>query len=77
MFAAGSARLADYNRATRRRPTTVLGTYAHLLPHSDEMAAETVAAVLADKPLTTVPTGETQNGFLMRSRAACGQIPLL
>ena len=33
-------------------PKTVLGTYAHLLPHSDAMAAETVAAAIADKPLT-------------------------
>jgi integrase len=33
-------------------PKTVLSTYAHLLPHSDAMAAEAVAAVLADKPLT-------------------------
>ena len=31
---------------------TLLGTYAHLLPHSDAMAAEAVAAVLVDKPLT-------------------------
>jgi len=33
-------------------PKTVLGTYAHLLPHSDTMAAEAVAAALVDKPLT-------------------------
>ncbi len=33
-------------------PKTVLGTYAHLLPHSDEMAAEAVAAIV-DNPLTT------------------------
>ncbi len=33
-------------------PKTVLATYAHLLPHSDAMAAETVAAALVDKPLT-------------------------
>jgi integrase len=33
-------------------PQTVLGTYAHLLPHSDALAAETVAAVIADKALT-------------------------
>jgi integrase len=33
-------------------PKTVLSTYAHLLPHSDSGAAETAAAVLADKPLT-------------------------
>jgi len=34
------------------RPETLLATYAHLLPHSDEQAAATVAAVLVDKPLT-------------------------
>jgi hypothetical protein len=28
-------------------PTTVLGTYAHLLPQSDELAAERVAASLS------------------------------
>jgi integrase len=28
-------------------PNTILSTYAHLLPHSDELAAERVAAVLA------------------------------
>jgi integrase len=33
-------------------PKTLLGTYAHLLPHSDEQAAEMVAAALDDKPLT-------------------------
>jgi integrase len=33
-------------------PTTLLGTYAHLLPRSDAQAAEAVAAVLADKALT-------------------------
>ena len=33
-------------------PKTVLAAYAHLLPHSDAMAAEAVAAVLVDKPLT-------------------------
>ena len=32
-------------------PKTVLATYAQL-PHSDAMAAETVAAALVDKPLT-------------------------
>jgi integrase len=35
-----AARLGD-------NPTTVLGTYAHLLPQSDEVAAERVAAALA------------------------------
>ncbi len=34
------------------RAETLLATYAHLLPHSDEVAAETIAAVLADKALT-------------------------
>jgi hypothetical protein len=34
------------------RAETLLATYAHLLPHSDELAAQTVAAVLVDKPLT-------------------------
>jgi integrase len=33
-------------------PKTVLGTYAHLLPHSDEIAAEAVAAALVDSSLT-------------------------
>ena len=31
-------------------PKTVLGTYAHLLPQSDEMAAERVAAALQPQP---------------------------
>ncbi len=35
------------------RAETILATYAHLLPNSDEIAAETIADVLADKPLTT------------------------
>jgi integrase len=34
------------------RAETLLATYAHLLPHSDEQAAETVAAALVDRPLT-------------------------
>ncbi|HWW91339.1 MAG TPA: tyrosine-type recombinase/integrase [Solirubrobacteraceae bacterium] len=33
-------------------PRTLLGTFAHLLPHSDEQAAEALAAVLVDNPLT-------------------------
>ena len=33
-------------------PTILLGVYAHLLPRSDAQAAETLAAVLDDKPLT-------------------------
>jgi integrase len=33
-------------------PTTMLGTYAHLLPRSDAQAAEAIAAVLADNPMT-------------------------
>lgn len=37
-------------------PKTVLATYAHLLPHSDEQAAVTIAAMLSvDKPLTDRP----------------------
>ncbi len=36
-------------------PTTLLGTYAHLLPRSDVQAAETVAAILGDKPVTSTP----------------------
>ena len=36
-------------------PKTVLSTYAHLLPHSDAIAAEAVAAALIDKPLTADP----------------------
>ena len=38
----GAARLGD-------RAETILATYAHLLPQSDELAAETVAAVLVSK----------------------------
>lgn len=34
------------------RAETLLATYAHLLPHSDEVAADTIAAVLADEALT-------------------------
>ena len=33
-------------------PRTVLATYANLLPHSDATAAEAVAAMIVDKPLT-------------------------
>jgi integrase len=36
-------------------PKTVLDTYAHLLPRSDEQAAAVVAAVLVDKSLTSAP----------------------
>jgi integrase len=37
-------------------PKTVLSTYAHLLPHSDSMAADIIAAAIsADKPLTKPP----------------------
>ena len=39
-----AARLGD-------NPVVVLRTYAHLLPQSDELAAERVAALLADVPL--------------------------
>ncbi len=40
-------------------PRVLLGTYAHLIPRSDEMAAEAVAAAIVDKPWTSghlVPT---------------------
>lgn len=37
---------------------TLLGTYAHLLPHSDAMAAEVVAAAIVDKPLTSTEAPE-------------------
>jgi integrase len=33
-------------------PTTLLGTYAHLLPQSDEQAAQTVAAIIDDRAMT-------------------------
>ncbi len=46
-----AARLGDH-------PQTLLATYAHLLPNSDAMAAEAVAAALVDKPLTQ-PTAVT------------------
>jgi integrase len=36
-------------------PKTILATYAHLLPHSDAMAADAVAAAIVDKPLTPPP----------------------
>jgi hypothetical protein len=31
------------------KPETMLAVYAHVLPHSDEMASAAVAAVLADR----------------------------
>jgi hypothetical protein len=37
-------------------PTILLGVYAHLLPRSDVQAAEAVAGILADKPLTNTAT---------------------
>jgi integrase len=45
-------------------PKTVLSTYAHLLPHSDALAAETIASALfVDKPLTpSVPLDPTPAG---------------
>lgn len=42
-------------------PKTVLSTYAHLLPLSDEMAAQTVAALIVDKPLTSREASKVQN----------------
>jgi integrase len=41
-------------------PKTLLGTYAHLLAHSDEQAAEVVAAALVDNPLTNEAPRELQ-----------------
>jgi integrase len=41
-------------------PRTLLGTYAHLLPHSDAQAAEAVAAILADKALTNAEAAAPQ-----------------
>jgi integrase len=38
-------------------PKTVLSVYSHLLPHSDEMAAEAIASVLVDNPLTEPAAG--------------------
>jgi integrase len=42
-----AARLGDH-------PQTLLSTYAHLLPHSDVMAADAIAAAIVDKPLTEI-----------------------
>jgi hypothetical protein len=39
---------------------TILGTYAHLLPHSDALAAQTVAGLLVDNPLTNDEPPELQ-----------------
>jgi integrase len=44
-------------------PRTLLDTYAHLLPHSDAQAADAVAAILADKPLTDSVVSETQTAL--------------
>ena len=45
---ADQRRPRSYRRCSARgTPQTVLGTYAHLLPQSDEIAAERVAAALA------------------------------
>jgi len=42
-------------------PKTVLGTYAHLLPHSDAMAADAVAAAISvDRPLTEATVDPAQ-----------------
>lgn len=43
-----AARLGD-------NPTTLLSTYAHLLPRSDAQAAEAVAGALDDRPMTNQP----------------------
>jgi hypothetical protein len=36
-------------------PRTTLAVYSHLLPSSDSAAADAVAAILVDKPLTNRP----------------------
>jgi integrase len=38
-------------------PRTTLGVYSHLLPSSDSAAAESLARILVDKPLTNRATG--------------------
>jgi hypothetical protein len=45
----------DWSHSRGPDPTILLSTYAHLLPRSDTQAAQTVAAILADKPLTNAP----------------------
>lgn len=50
-------------------PKTVLSTYAHLLPHSDSIAADAIAAALVDKPLTAEPVGVTDKRTIPISRA--------
>jgi len=51
-----AARLGD-------KPETLLGVYAHLLPKSDEIAADTIAAaILVDKPLTDAPKSPVITG---------------
>jgi integrase len=45
-------------------PKTILGTYAHLLPTSDAMAAEVVAAQLVDKPLTKPAANDAVEPYL-------------
>jgi integrase len=41
-------------------PRVVLATYAHLLPHSDALAAEAVAAAIVDIPLTNPTADEVE-----------------
>jgi integrase len=52
-------------------PKTVLATYAHLLPHSDEAAAQTVAAQLVDNPLTTAGVGDAEPADLQEVPGEC------
>ena len=49
-----AARLSD-------DPKTVLATYAHLLPTSDQQAADTIAAAIVDKSLTSAAVSDHEN----------------
>jgi hypothetical protein len=44
-------------------PKTVLGTYAHLLPHSDAVAADAVASALVNRPLTNGEARELETAL--------------
>lgn len=42
-------------------PKTILATYAHLLPTSDQHAADVIAAAIVDKSLTSAAVSEHEN----------------
>lgn len=44
-------------------PKTILATYAHLLPHSDAMAAEAVAAAIVDGAVTSEPVADAEHAL--------------